>query len=289
MARLEKRDAPQTASVLAPVTAEPKGIVDPLATGRRIRLARYLPSEALAPFVEHYWIVEWKLAGQPPEMQRVLPYPNANLVFEHGQTAIFGVVRGAFDRKLEGAGHVLGVRFRVGGLRPLLDEPLSALTDIARHAHPLLGCGERHAEAQVLDAGDDQAMVLAAESLLSGAGKLPAPDPTVDLLQGVMAHAASADGPASVEALAQYAGMGVRALQRLFQEYVGVSPKWVLRRYRLQEAAWRLTRGEPVGLAQLAADLGYFDQAHLTRDFTRLVGVSPGDYQRSQQAPASDR
>ena len=281
MPRLEKRDTH------APVTAEPKGIVDPRGTGCRIRLGRYLPSEALAPFVEHYWIVEWNLEGHAPEVQRVLPYPNANLVFDHGQTAIFGVVRGVFDRKLEGAGHVLGARFRVGGLRPFLDEPMSALTDGTRPARPLLQCDERHAEALVLDAGSDEAMVSAAESLLSGA--LPAPDPAVEQLQRVVAHAASAQGPASVEALAQYAGVGVRALQRLFQEYVGVSPKWMLRRYRLQEAAWRLARGEPVGLAQLAADLGYFDQAHLTRDFTKLVGVSPGDYQRSQNTSANRR
>lgn len=281
MPRLEKRDTH------APVTAAPKGIVDPLGTQQRIRLGRYLPSVALAPFVEHYWIVEWDLAGQPPQVQRVLPYPNANLVFDRGQTALFGVVRGVFDRTLEGAGHVLGVRFRVGGLRPLLDEPVCALTDTTRAARALLSCDAHRAEMLVLDAGGDEAMVGAAEALLGGA--LPPPDPVVDQLQAIVAHAASAEGPASVESLAQHAGMGVRALQRLFQDYVGVSPKWVLRRYRLQEAAWRLARGEPVGLAQLAAELGYFDQAHLTRDFTRLVGVSPGDYQRSQQGPAGAR
>ncbi|NUA25893.1 helix-turn-helix transcriptional regulator [Cupriavidus basilensis] len=281
MPRLEKRDTH------APVTAAPKGIVDPLGTQRRIRLGRYLPSAALAPFIEHYWIVEWNLAGHPPQVQRVLPYPNANLVFDRGQTALFGVVRGVFDRTLEGAGHVLGVRFRVGGLRPLLDEPVCALTDTTRPARTLLSCDAHRAEMLVLDAGGDEAMVRAAEALLGGA--LPPPDPIVDQLQAIVAHAASAEGPASVESLAQHAGMGVRALQRLFQDYVGVSPKWVLRRYRLQEAAWRLARGEPVGLAQLAADLGYFDQAHLTRDFTRLVGVSPGDYQRSQQGPAGAR
>ncbi|MHA7681874.1 DUF6597 domain-containing transcriptional factor [Cupriavidus sp. PET2-C1] len=281
MPRLEKRDTH------ARVTAAPKGIVDPLGTQHRIRLGRYLPSAALAPFVEHYWIVEWNLAGHPPQVQRVLPYPNANLVFDRGQTALFGVVRGVFDRTLEGAGHVLGVRFRVGGLRPLLDEPVCALTDTTRPARALLSCDAGRAELLVLDAGDDEAMVRAAEALLGGA--LPPPDPVVDQLQAIVAHAASAEGPASVESLAQHAGMGVRALQRLFQDYVGVSPKWVLRRYRLQEAAWRLARGEPVGLAQLAAELGYFDQAHLTRDFTRLVGVSPGDYQRSQQGPAGAR
>ncbi|KAA0075682.1 AraC family transcriptional regulator [Paraburkholderia sp. T12-10] len=61
-----------------------------------------------------------------------------------------------------------------------------------------------------------------------------------------------------------------------------MSPKWVIRRYRLQEVAQRLTTGHNVKLADLAAELGYFDQAHLARDFTRLFGCSPSNYRRTQ-------
>jgi AraC-like DNA-binding protein len=59
---------------------------------------------------------------------------------------------------------------------------------------------------------------------------------------------------------------------------VGVSPKWIIRRYRLHEAADRLANGGAADLAELAAALGYYDQAHLTRDFTALVGKSPAEY-----------
>jgi AraC-like DNA-binding protein len=72
--------------------------------------------------------------------------------------------------------------------------------------------------------------------------------------------------------------MGVRSLQQLFSDYVGVSPKWVIRRYRLHEAADRLANGEEVDLTALALDLGYFDQAHFTSDFRKLVGQAPGQY-----------
>src|SRR6266699_434040 len=74
------------------------------------------------------------------------------------------------------------------------------------------------------------------------------------------------------------AGMTARTLQRLFADYVGVSPKWVMRRARLHEAAERADSGEPVDWAELAADLGYADQAHLTRDFTVTIGVPPTRY-----------
>jgi len=70
----------------------------------------------------------------------------------------------------------------------------------------------------------------------------------------------------------------VRGLQRMFGDYVGASPKWVMRRARLHEAALRADGGEPVDWALLASDLGYAHQAHLTRDFTVTLGVSSARY-----------
>jgi AraC-like DNA-binding protein len=80
-----------------------------------------------------------------------------------------------------------------------------------------------------------------------------------------------------VDDLAAAAGRSPRALQRLFREYVGVTPKWVLRRLRLQEAAERMADGTG-DWAALALDLGYFDQAHFINDFRRVVGRSPAEY-----------
>jgi AraC-like DNA-binding protein len=78
--------------------------------------------------------------------------------------------------------------------------------------------------------------------------------------------------------LSAASGMSARSLQRLFADYVGVSPKWVMRRARLHEAAERADSGEFVDWAELAADLGYADQAHLSRDFTATIGVPPTSY-----------
>jgi AraC-like DNA-binding protein len=73
-------------------------------------------------------------------------------------------------------------------------------------------------------------------------------------------------------------GVKLRALQRLFRRHVGVSPKWVIRRARVQEAAERVARGERVVWASLASELGSFDQAHLIRDFRAQVGQTPAVY-----------
>jgi transcriptional regulator GlxA family with amidase domain len=86
-----------------------------------------------------------------------------------------------------------------------------------------------------------------------------------------------------VEQLATAAGTSVRTLQRLFDTHVGVSPSFVIRRWRLIDAAEAARRAlddgdEWRGWAPVAAELGYADQAHLTRDFRRHLGTSPGEY-----------
>ena len=87
---------------------------------------------------------------------------------------------------------------------------------------------------------------------------------------------------ASVEALAEHFGLHKRALQRLFADYVGTSPKWVIQRYRLLEAVERVAAGEPIVWSDLAAELGYFDQAHLIRHFKTLLGTTPAEFARAQ-------
>jgi AraC-like DNA-binding protein len=274
MGGLEKRD-----SILSKTITLPKGIIDPRASAARIRLNRYEPSQQLAPFVDHLWICEWNLAGRPPEEQRVLPSPNTHLVIGPGHTGLYGVVRGIYGRQLRDFGRVLGVRFRSGGLRPFLSGPVAALTD-RTVAAGTLGIKDRIAEAAVLGAGDDGEVVHAAEQLLEP--YLPTPDLTVELVCAIIAKARHNDGPRQAKALADEAGLSLRALQRLFHEYVGVSPKWVIRCFRLQEAAQRLAQGQKLQFARVAAELGYFDQAHLARDFTSLFGCPPAEYRRRQ-------
>src|SRR5207244_5713786 len=78
--------------------------------------------------------------------------------------------------------------------------------------------------------------------------------------------------------VARLAGMSKRTLERLFKEYVGVGPKWVIQRYRLHEAAEYAAKGTRHDWADVSAKLGYADQAHFVRDFKRFVGQSPARY-----------
>ena len=97
------------------------------------------PSDALAPFVDYYWILRWDLRGKPPYEQTILPHPNVNLVFEASGAGIFGVDRRLFTRSISGPGQALGVRFLAGGFRPFWQAPISQLTDRVVPAARLFG------------------------------------------------------------------------------------------------------------------------------------------------------
>ena len=101
----------------------------------------------------------------------------------------------------------------------------------------------------------------------------------VSIFEIVALHTAMLTDPAitRVEDLCALAGCSKRTLQRLFREYVGVTPKWVLQRVRLHEAADRMADGEH-DWPRLALELGYFDQAHFIKAFKAAIGLSPGDY-----------
>jgi AraC-like DNA-binding protein len=255
-----------------------RGVLRPDLAATHLRLDRHKPSDALAPFVDYYWIVRWDLRGQPPYEQTVLPHPNVNLVFEASGAGIFGVDRRLFTRSLSGLGLALGVRFAAGGFRPFWQAPISQLTDRVMPAARLFGPrAEKTRQAIIGDFDADDGRVTGfAEALLHTV--LPERDPLAEQAFALVSRIINDPGLRRVDQLSAESGMTARSLQRLFADYVGVSPKWVMRRARLHEAAEHADSGEPVDWAALASDLGYADQAHLTRDFTVTIGVPPTRY-----------
>jgi AraC-like DNA-binding protein len=223
--------------------------------------------------------VAWDLRGQEPYTQHVLPYPAVNMTFTAGRCRVTGVPRGRFAETLEGAGRVFGARFRPTGFRPFLGGPVAAITDRFLPVEEVFGAPGRALADAVLAADDAAAAALVDRFLLD---REPVADPDGALVAEVVARAAADPALTRVDELAAGAGVGMRRLQRLFAEHVGVGPKWVLRRYRLHEAAGRAAEGADVDWVRLATGLGYADQAHFTRDFTAMVGVPPARYARAQ-------
>ncbi|WP_431681370.1 AraC family transcriptional regulator [Kitasatospora sp. KL5] len=254
-----------------------RGVLHPDRAASLIRVDRREPAPGPARFVEFYWVVRWDCRGRPPYEQKVLSHPHVHLVFEEPRALVYGVDRTLFVRRLEGAGHVLGVKFRPGAFRPFAGRPVSALADRSLPAADFFGAqADRMNEEVLRTPADPDRLAALADAFLTP--RLPEPDPAADRAAAVVDRITSSPGPHRVDEVAAEFGIGVRQLQRLFAEYVGASPKWVLRRARLHEAARRADSGADIDWAALAADLGYADQAHLTRDFTAATGTPPARY-----------
>jgi AraC-like DNA-binding protein len=154
---------------------------------------------------------------------------------------------------------------------------VSAITDRFMPIEEIFGPEARAvADAIIAAPVADDAIALMEDFLRS---RMPdRPDPLIAEMAEIVDRIAADPALSRVDVLAADLGIGIRRLQRLFADYVGIGPKWVIRRYRMQGAADRAASGTDVDWAGLAVDLGYADQAHFTRDFSATIGTSPAQY-----------
>jgi AraC-like DNA-binding protein len=271
-----------------PISAESRrGILNPRAGDRRFTLARHAPAPDLAALIERHWTIRWDLREQGPHTQETLPYPHVNLVIGTHRPGVHGVRTTRFVAELEGEGWVVGTKFRPGGFRPFWPAPISSLTDRSVPIAEAFGDEGAALDASVHAAASDAERIAIVEAFLRARRPGLDDDAGVDdagldddaALAAKIVDLAQADASiARVSELAERAGVTVRTLQRIFRSHVGVAPKWVIRRFRVQEAADRVARGEAADWPSLACDLGYFDQAHFIREFKAQIGRTPGEY-----------
>jgi AraC-like DNA-binding protein len=188
---------------------------------------------------------------------------------------VHGAVSRVFRVTLSGTGWVVGARFHPDGARPWTGTDADALRDRVVATAELPGPlpADLHSALPGLPA---EARAAAFAQTLSA--HLPAKtgqDPALNILVRRMA---ADPGLTRVEQLAELADCSVRTLQRRFRRHLGVSPKWALARFRLQEAVLALEQEPDLDLAGLAVRLGWYDQAHLTNDLRRMLGETPARY-----------
>lgn len=259
---------------LVPAVTDTRGILRPADAPAHFRLRRRAPAPDLAPWVERLWAVEWDLRGRAP-YEQLLNFPSVNLAVQEDVDGVFGIRLQRDGRTLRGTGWAAGVKFRPGAFRAFWPHPAHELTDRALPLAAAFGeAGEALAAGVRAVAPSQRSIVI--ERFLRP--RRPARDPQLDLIAAVIGTMLDAPGLTRVEAVAERHAVSARTLQRVFREYVGVSPKWVLRRYRLQAAAERIADAPHEDWAAVAVELGYFDQSHFIGDFKAVVGATPAEY-----------
>jgi AraC-like DNA-binding protein len=233
------------------------------------------------PFCSIAGTLDWALAPGDEFDLTVLPDPSMIVVVSTAEPAhALGIVKGAYSATLRDTGFVYGLKFKPGGFHPFCKDvrvasfaggriPLAEILPGARHAV----LDELVRKRNGLGIHRELEMTLAPLAPRSIAA-----DNRVPL--AVCARIVEDAGIRTVTRAADSVGMSVRALQRIFRDYVGVGPKWVIRRCRLQEAAARLEAGAFTAgeWADFALGLGYCDQSHLIREFKQMTGYAPAPF-----------
>jgi AraC-like DNA-binding protein len=250
------------------------------------------PSAALAPLVRCYWT----LSGSGGEPQTIFPDGCPEIVIQYGdpvmqgrraqpRAILVGQMRSPVKITPGPKVQSFGIRLRPAGAYALfrfaqseildrivaLDDVDGATAHALASTAPMLGpgCGRRKS----LDAARTSAYTTI-EGALMGLMRTAADqrvDAAIDCI--VRTH-----GCTTMDRVAAHAGISTRQLERLFQMQVGLDPKTFSRIVRFQN----LTNLRPQSWAAMAAEGGYFDQAHLIRDFRQFAGQTPSEWAASR-------
>jgi AraC-like DNA-binding protein len=255
---------------------------------------RQVPAARLRPYIS--WYAGYRQRGVPPAVHRGLPSPALTLIFTLDEPLTMaahpdpGQAPDSFTTLIGGlhtspalivhAGAQSGVQLalRPAGARALLGLPAGELANIDVPADAVLGPVAKRIHQRLGTAGTwpERFSVLDHEltRLIGGTGRpseagLP---PEVDFAWRLLLRSG---GTVPVSELAERTGWSTRHLANRFRAEIGLTPKAAARVVRFGRARQRLVTAGPGNLADLAASCGYFDQAHLAREFRALAGCPP--------------
>jgi hypothetical protein len=227
-----------------------------------------MPYRELPTTDEHVACLWVRDAEPTAQRHRVLPDACVDVVWTGERLVVAGPATGPVMATVPRGTVAMGVRFRVGAAGAALGVPAAELLDASVPLEDVWGRdGARIAEA-VGEAPRLATLAAVIQARLRGE-----PDRLV--------RAAATGVPPAI---------GARQLRRRFAAAVGYGPKTLQRVLRFQRFLALARRpGAQADLARLALEAGYADQAHLTRECTRLAGLPPAALLASGAGPAGER
>jgi len=260
-----------------------------------MRYGELAPHPALRRHVECYWTLRANVSGPDEIATAVLPDGCIDVLFHLGdpvpagttsgvRSAVIGAMTEAVPVRYTGTVDLLGIRFRPGGATPFLGGSASELTDAIE---PLDAHWGAHAEPIWQRIGETPAAArtsLLDDALMSRLGR--SRSSADERVLRASEHIETRHGAVSIDRLADACGLGRRQLERRFLACVGLTPKTAARIARFRALVGRLHQRPDRPLSLLAQDLGYADQAHMTRDFRTLAGTTPSAYRSAVSAAA---
>jgi len=243
---------------------------------------RYVPDPAFDGLLRRFWIPVWSVPPGREAPQKVLQHPVCLLVVAADYDRFYGVVSGLSTTTLSGDGWAVGVMLAPAAGFLVAGSPVAAFTDRFVDLAALLGAdGTRLVQRVRAAMAPEPHSTTAHRAAMDAFGDalrryLPVDEEGL-LVNRLVAFVESNSDVLRVAQVCDQFGLPERALQRLVHRRLGLPPKWLIQRRRLQEAAERL-RERGTTLAETASVLGYADQPHFSRDFARVTGMTPGEF-----------
>jgi AraC-like DNA-binding protein len=242
---------------------------------------RYAPTPDFAGLLQRFWIPVWSVPPGREATQKVLQYPVCLIVVTGEYARFYGVQSGLSTTTLTGDGWGVGVMCAPAAGFLLTKAPVAAYTDRFVDLDDVLGVdGERLTglvrTAMAADQHSTDAHRRAMETYGDVLRRFLPIDAEGRLVNRLVTFVEHSD-VTRVAQLCDAFDLSERALQRLVRRRLGLTPKWLIQRRRLHEAAEHL-RHQSTTLSEVAAMLGYADQPHFIRDFARVTGMTPGQF-----------
>ncbi|MGA9871335.1 MAG: AraC family transcriptional regulator [Rhodococcus sp. (in: high G+C Gram-positive bacteria)] len=260
---------------------ERSGVLEPTNL-RRFDARWFTPAPEVRDAVDAYWSVEWDLPPGQSVVQQILEFPAVTLSFESGcvpaPLMLTGAQRRAWSRTITGTGTVFALRLRPAGLATVSD---LVATDLDREqpVTPDLDARLMGVMAEIAAGESTADRVSRADRIIGGLLRVRPPTESQILANAVVDALAGEVAQRPGASLAEQIGRSERSIHRALRATLGMGRKAVARRIRLQEVVRRLSM-PGADASDIAAALGYVDQAHLIRDFSGVAGMTPGRYVR---------
>jgi AraC-like DNA-binding protein len=251
-----------------------------------MRYREFHPQPPLNTVIECFWTLESENKASASSTERILPDGCVELILNFGARFLQHIddttllqpqtfVAGQLTRPLfitpTGSVQLIGIRFHPGGTTPFLRLPMYQLTDQVVE----LGAFARDFESLLLTNIADVPMitdkVIALERALTKLLLERTPDSKA--LQ-IAARIVASSGMIPIDTLALDAGISSRQLERRFLGEIGVGPKLLSRILRFQQV-FRAFDANETSWPVVALECGYYDQAHLIRDFRQFAQQTP--------------
>jgi len=253
------------------------------------------PGSVLATFIKCIWVLEHDYSGPYHNYEHLWADANAELILTSGhpyylksgsrrQPLSNSFVIGPFKRELnlysDGLTKLVAVRFWPWGLFQFSQKPMLAVVNGIFPAEDIFGAKIKALIDSLVEKANDDSIALV-RNFFSAEVKNSTRRKSV--VHSIGSRMLSDQGRMSISALTREFNLSQRRLERIFRTETGLSPKAFSRVIRFNHAKRLIQKDPDISLAELTGEAGYCDQAHFSKTFKEMFGITPGTFKKQMK------